>query len=154
MLVIHRLVQFSYRSLTFFDIFVCMGILPGYIFVYHMPAWCPWRPEEGVESSGTEVTDGCYIGARNQTLVLWKNSHFSIPPSLHPADTSLRIASRLLTCLLFQKATWGKAFPSGLMSHHSHQEVVPAVCFPSEMRVLLLWPSFKSRFYLPSSHSM
>ena len=35
----------SYRSLTFFDIVVCMGILPGYIFVYHMPAWCPWRPE-------------------------------------------------------------------------------------------------------------
>jgi hypothetical protein len=37
------------------------GVLP----VYHMHVWCPWRPEEGIRSSGTGVTSGChhYMGA-------------------------------------------------------------------------------------------
>ena len=26
---------------------------------YHVPAWCPQSPEEGVGPSGTGVTDGC-----------------------------------------------------------------------------------------------
>lgn len=78
-----------------------------------------------------------------------KSSYLPIPASLQPADSSLRRASRFLSCLLFQQAIWGEALHSGLRSQHSHQEAVPAVRFPSEMRVLLLWSSFKSKLYLP-----
>jgi hypothetical protein len=27
--------------------------------VYHLYAWCPWRPEEGIRSPGTGVADDC-----------------------------------------------------------------------------------------------
>lgn len=45
-----------------------MGVLAAcmYICLYHMRAWCPWRPEEVVASSGPGITDGCehHVGAR------------------------------------------------------------------------------------------
>jgi hypothetical protein len=33
-----------------------------FLHVHHMCAWCPQRPEDGVGSHGTGVTDG-YVGA-------------------------------------------------------------------------------------------
>jgi hypothetical protein len=27
--------------------------------VYHVHAWCPWRPQEGVRSPGTGVANSC-----------------------------------------------------------------------------------------------
>lgn len=39
--------------------FICVGILPVCISVHHMHALCPWRSEDGIESSGTGLTDGC-----------------------------------------------------------------------------------------------
>jgi hypothetical protein len=41
-----------------FVYFLCMSVLPVCRFVYHMGAWCPQNPEEGMGSSGTGVTDG------------------------------------------------------------------------------------------------
>lgn len=51
--------------------FLNMGVLPMYMAV-PMCAWCLWRPEEGIKSPGTELTDGCepHMGAGSQTLVL------------------------------------------------------------------------------------
>ena len=34
-----------------------MSVLPAFRYVYYMCAWCRQRPEEVVESSGTEGTD-------------------------------------------------------------------------------------------------
>lgn len=36
-----------------------MVILPECVFVSHIGAWCPWRPEEGVRCPWTGVTNGC-----------------------------------------------------------------------------------------------
>lgn len=36
-----------------------IDILPAYMSVYYMCAWCLWRPEEGVGASGIGVKDGC-----------------------------------------------------------------------------------------------
>ena len=36
-----------------------MSVLPACMYVYHMYAWCQWRPEEGIGSPGTGVLDGC-----------------------------------------------------------------------------------------------
>ena len=50
----------------FFFIFTCMGVLPAWMSVHHMHAWCPSRPEEGIRCPGTEVTD-CW----KQPCVCW-----------------------------------------------------------------------------------
>ena len=38
-----------------------MGILPVYMYVYYVHAWCPQRPEEGTRAPGTGVKDGCVL---------------------------------------------------------------------------------------------
>lgn len=38
-----------------------MNILPACMDVYHMYAWCLWRPKEDVGIHGTGVTDGVVI---------------------------------------------------------------------------------------------
>lgn len=38
--------------------FMCMGILPAHMAVYHLCAWCPQRLEEGIGFPGTGVLDG------------------------------------------------------------------------------------------------
>lgn len=40
------------------------GVLPACMFVHHVDAWWPWRPEEGMGSSETEVID---VGAGSPT---------------------------------------------------------------------------------------
>ena len=35
-----------------------MSVLPACMSVYYMCAWYQWRPEEGIRSIGTGVTDG------------------------------------------------------------------------------------------------
>lgn len=35
-----------------------MDVLPEGISVYHLCAWCPWRPEEGIRCPVTGVPDG------------------------------------------------------------------------------------------------
>ena len=32
--------------------------------VLHVDAWCPWRPEEGVRSTGTGIADGYGVPRR------------------------------------------------------------------------------------------
>lgn len=45
----------------FFKILICFvyGILPSWIYVYHVHVQCSQRLEEGAESPGTGVSDGC-----------------------------------------------------------------------------------------------
>lgn len=46
-----------------------MDVLSAYMYVYHVHAWWPRTPEEGIISSGTGVID-CLshdVGAGNQT---------------------------------------------------------------------------------------
>jgi hypothetical protein len=38
-----------------------MVISPARMYVCHMCAWCSQRPEEGIRSPGTEVTDSCEL---------------------------------------------------------------------------------------------
>lgn len=35
------------------------GLWPTYMSVYHMLAWYPQSPEEGIRSSGTRAKDSC-----------------------------------------------------------------------------------------------
>lgn len=47
-----------------------MNVLLACMYVHHVCAcWCRWRPEEGIESPGTGVTDGmsCSVGSGSQT---------------------------------------------------------------------------------------
>jgi hypothetical protein len=38
---------------------MCTNVLPAYVYVYHMQARYPQKPEDGVESLGTRHMDGC-----------------------------------------------------------------------------------------------
>lgn len=37
---------------------MCLSVLPSYMSVHHVYTWCSRRPEEGIGSLGTGVTDG------------------------------------------------------------------------------------------------
>lgn len=37
----------------------CMHILPEWIYVYHMHAWCLQKSEGSIQSPSTGATDGC-----------------------------------------------------------------------------------------------
>lgn len=52
--------------------FMCMGILPAHMAVYHLCAWCPQRLEEGTRSLEAGVSDDCehHVGAGALTRVL------------------------------------------------------------------------------------
>jgi hypothetical protein len=54
--MIHWHCSFKNDFLLFF---MYMSILSAYMFVYWLYVQCPWKPEEGITSSGTGVTDGC-----------------------------------------------------------------------------------------------
>ena len=38
---------------------MCMNVLLACLSVYHMHAWSLQKPEEGIRTPGTGVTDGC-----------------------------------------------------------------------------------------------
>lgn len=48
-----------------------------YIYMNHMCAWCPKRPQVSVRIPGTRVTDvvSCHVGAGNQIQVLWNRAN-------------------------------------------------------------------------------
>lgn len=43
------------KLLKLFIVFTCMGVLPARLSLYHLCAWCPWKPVEGVKCPGTGV---------------------------------------------------------------------------------------------------
>lgn len=55
--------------------FTCINVLPVYMWVYRVHAWCPQRSENGVGSPGTKVTDSCEVpyGCWELTHVLCKS---------------------------------------------------------------------------------
>jgi hypothetical protein len=44
--------------LTSFLKIMCMGVLSACLSLYYMYTYCLWKPEEGIGSSRTGVTDG------------------------------------------------------------------------------------------------
>lgn len=40
---------------------ICIDVLPVYVSVYNLQAWCLWSPEEADRSPGTGLTDGCEL---------------------------------------------------------------------------------------------
>jgi hypothetical protein len=40
---------------------VHVGVLAACVSVYYIRAWCLWRPEEGIGSRGTGVTESCKL---------------------------------------------------------------------------------------------
>lgn len=60
--IIKALIFEIYVIFTFF--LYVDGLLPAYMFVYHLDAWWPWRPEEAMDPSGTEVIG---VGAGSPT---------------------------------------------------------------------------------------
>lgn len=36
-----------------------MSVLPACMYVHHVNVWGPQRPEEGTESTGTGIANGC-----------------------------------------------------------------------------------------------
>ena len=47
-----------------------MSVLPACVSVYHMHAWCSWRPEEDIRSPVSGVMDGCDLPCRHWELNL------------------------------------------------------------------------------------
>lgn len=48
--------NWNFRVLKYFlKDFKCISVLSACMLVYHVCAQCPMRPEEGIESPGTEV---------------------------------------------------------------------------------------------------
>lgn len=41
--------------------FICMSVFAVCMYVYHIHARCPQRSEEGIDSPGSGVMDGCKI---------------------------------------------------------------------------------------------
>jgi hypothetical protein len=56
-----------------------MNVLPAFIYVHYMCAWCPRRSEEGIRSPESRVKDGCELplGPRNSTQVVGKSNKCS-----------------------------------------------------------------------------
>jgi hypothetical protein len=53
--------------LTYLYYFMCMSVLPSYMYVYHLHTWCPRGLEEDIGCPGSGVTDSCklYVGVGN-----------------------------------------------------------------------------------------
>jgi hypothetical protein len=51
----------------FFQVILCVDVLPGSISVYHMCAWCLQRPERALGSMELEaqMVVSCHVGAGN-----------------------------------------------------------------------------------------
>lgn len=59
--------QAHQESLKITLLFMCTAVCPAFMSMWHLHAWCLWKPEEGIASSGTGITDGLShcVSARN-----------------------------------------------------------------------------------------
>lgn len=55
--------------------FMCMCVLPTCVDLYHMPASCLWKPEEGGYPMKLEPPCGCWKQPKQQVLLTTKPSH-------------------------------------------------------------------------------
>lgn len=67
-----------------------MCVLPARMFVHHMPAWWPQKPEDSVSSLGSGVIDSCKplwgykelnLGLPQEHQVLLTTEHRAISPA-------------------------------------------------------------------------
>lgn len=56
---------FSNLIKIYLDSFMCITVLFACIYMYHVCALSPPKPEEGVAYSRTAVKDGCHVNAGN-----------------------------------------------------------------------------------------
>lgn len=65
----NKLESFSVSNLPFtnYFYFICMSVLATCMSVYHLCAWYPRSPEDGIRIPGPGVADGCdcRVGAGN-----------------------------------------------------------------------------------------
>jgi hypothetical protein len=71
---------------------MCLGILPTYISINHVHAWCLQWPEQGVRSPGAGITDHCEPPCRcwelnpgplqEQPVLLTTEPSFQLPKSV------------------------------------------------------------------------
>lgn len=40
---------------------MCLSVLAALVYVHHMHAWCPRRPQETIEFPGAGLTDRCAV---------------------------------------------------------------------------------------------
>jgi hypothetical protein len=43
------------------SILCVLSVLPECMYVYHLHAWCAWKPEEAIRSPGKDATDSCEL---------------------------------------------------------------------------------------------
>ena len=75
--------------------FMHMSVLAACMYVYHVHAWCPPSPEEGVRCPGTGVTDSykpsCFLGIKSGSS--WRAAsaleHWAIPLAPNPSSRPL-----------------------------------------------------------------
>lgn len=127
---------------VFYFIFYCIKVLPACMFVSHMCAGYPQRPEEGIRSPGTRVTDGWGLpcGAEG-TRSSWKISQ-GLPQGL------LRIRSCILEIgLVWFSFKFVFPFRNKLLSAHTSATVdrfVPATTCVSLFPCIHTRPSLRS----------
>jgi hypothetical protein len=54
-------ILFIFKDLLYF---MCMNVLSECTSVYCVCACCPWKPEEGIRSLGTEVIEDCELSCQ------------------------------------------------------------------------------------------
>jgi hypothetical protein len=73
-----------------FLFYVHTSVLPTCVTMYHLHAWCMWRPEDGTGSPGNRVNDCCHglleklnLGPLQEQQVV-KSPLLTTEPSLQP----------------------------------------------------------------------
>lgn len=51
-----------------------MGVLPAYMSMYHVYAWCPGKPKEVGRSPEVQMAVSYHISAKNRTWILLKSN--------------------------------------------------------------------------------
>lgn len=86
----------SVQLIIFLDLYLMRsGVLPACTSVHHMKACSPWKPEEGILSPATGITDGCKqpCGSWQLNLGLLEEKPvlLIVKPSLYPCHPEKKI---------------------------------------------------------------
>ena len=89
---------------------------PAYLYVYHVYAWYPKRPEEGVRSFESRVIDVC---EPNCHISIQKKASLFSHPSFSLLSTRLVLLKKLLDILCFLRI-----LSIGILIPSSEKEVI------------------------------
>lgn len=120
--------------------FMYMTVLPTYIYVYHMCAWCSRSSEESIRSPGTGDRDGCW--ELNLDPLEEQQVHLPAEPSLYPQTVE------------FKKMGWPggsagtEAFAAKCDDLRWKEELTPESCPPTVSLALWHVPSPLANKYI------